>query len=69
MNETEQLKTLLLKSLASEKKALKQLKLKEVEISELKNKVNLYERRWVRLMSLLPVKVLVRIKNTIKGLK
>lgn len=69
MNETEQLKTLLLKSLASEKKALKQLKLKEVEISELKNKVNLYERRWERLMSLLPVKVLVRIKNTIKGLK
>lgn len=69
MNETEQLKTLLLKSLASEKKALKQLKLKEVEISELKNKLNLYERRWERIMSLLPVKVLVRIKNTIKGLK
>lgn len=66
-NNLEELKKELLRSLESEKYALKQLKYKEEELLLTKKSLRLYENRWNKLMNLLPVKILIFIKNKIKG--
>lgn len=68
MNEQE-LKDLLKTSLTSERRALEELKMRETEITVLKNKLSLYERRFERIRNFLPVKLLLKAKNVVKGLK
>lgn len=56
-------------SLRSERKALLTLQSRDMEIAELKNKVRLYERRFDKIRNFLPVKMLIKSKNLLKGLK
>ncbi|GGA98362.1 hypothetical protein ERX37_04655 [Macrococcus hajekii] len=67
--DNQELKALLIQSLESEKKALQQLHIRELEIDKLKKKVATYERRLEKIKSLPPVKVLLKSKNFVKGLK
>ncbi|WP_414051192.1 hypothetical protein [Macrococcus animalis] len=55
------------RALKSEKYTLKQLKYKEEELIIMKKKLRLYENRWNKIMEFLPIKILMIIKNKLKG--
>ncbi|KAA1042632.1 hypothetical protein [Macrococcus equipercicus] len=67
--EIEKLKGLLIQSLESEKKSLQQLNMRDLEIDKLKKKVLLHERRMEKIKRQPVIKLLLKIKSFVKGLK